>query len=800
MSTRTLSLAVLATVALLHGRAQGDDEWPGLRGPHHDGSAARGSRFATDAGELAVRWRTPLGSGYSGVAVARGRAVTMFTDGAQDVLAAFDAASGRPAWRVPVADAYKGGDGSFDGPIATPVIAEGRVFAFGPRGQLLAVDLASGGTLWQVDVAAREGARKPHYGFASSPVVAAGVLVAQVGADKGRAIAGFDVATGARRWTAGEDEVHYQSPAVVTLGGRALVVAVGNARVFGIDPATGAVRFEHAHGGMSADIAAGSAVPVPAGEGRVFVKTHLDTSTMLALKEEADGKIAVQVLWTAPTLKTTYSVPVYHAGHLYGMNGRTVLTCVDAATGETKWRSREPGDGFPTLVGDEIVFLTKARTLHVGAASPQGWIERARLDLFKDLVWTAPSFAAGTVFARSQGELARVEWRAAAPGLASAAGGDAAQSPAFARFLQEVERAGDKTAAVDAFLAGIPAGPLVDPPDRVVFLYRGAAKDVGIATDLIGARREDPMRRVPGTDLFFYEARVDPASRVSYQFVRDFEPPMPDPRNPRRVPGQGPTEASSLAMPGWKEPSHLGGAPPAQVGRLEKVEFASRARPGAKGAVHVYLPAGYDGSERRYPVAYVLDGDGAREKGLVPGSLDLLMPARVQPALVVFLGRLEWGGPPPEDQGAAVAQVLVGDVVPLVDGRFRSLAEAKGRAVVGNFFAGISAVRAAFDASAPFGSLGLQSLAMLDSDEAELLPLVRTAAERPLRLYHDWGKYDAHATREAWDMRVTNARFNQLLRGKGYAPSGGEAPDGTGWASWRNRTDLLFEALLPARP
>ena len=48
-------------------------------------------------------------------------------------------------------------------------------------------------------------------------------------------------------------------------------------------------------------------------------------------------------------------------------------------------------------------------------------------------------------------------------------------------------------------------------------------------------------------------------------------------------------------------------------------------------------------------------------------------------------------------------------------------------------------------------------------------------------------------------MRVTNRRFNDYLRAKGYRPAGGEAKDGMGWASWRNRTDLLFAALIPPR-
>src|SRR5687768_16148680 len=82
-------LVVFATALAAPATAQ---DWPGLRGPHHDGSAARGSTFGAGDGAMAVRWRAKAGSGYSGVAVSGGRAVTMFSDGAQDVLTAFDAA------------------------------------------------------------------------------------------------------------------------------------------------------------------------------------------------------------------------------------------------------------------------------------------------------------------------------------------------------------------------------------------------------------------------------------------------------------------------------------------------------------------------------------------------------------------------------------------------------------------------------------------------------------------------------------------------------------------------------------
>ena len=94
---RTLVAGVLAFACAVPVAA---DDWPGLRGPNHDGSARRGSRFGAGPGTPVVRWRARLGSGYSGVAVSGGRAVTMFSDGGDDVLAAFDEASGKELWRI----------------------------------------------------------------------------------------------------------------------------------------------------------------------------------------------------------------------------------------------------------------------------------------------------------------------------------------------------------------------------------------------------------------------------------------------------------------------------------------------------------------------------------------------------------------------------------------------------------------------------------------------------------------------------------------------------------------------------
>jgi enterochelin esterase-like enzyme len=301
---------------------------------------------------------------------------------------------------------------------------------------------------------------------------------------------------------------------------------------------------------------------------------------------------------------------------------------------------------------------------------------------------------------------------------------------------------------------------------------------------------------------------LEPDARVSYHFVRDFEERFPDPRNPWRVPapasgtiGSFPDEQSSLAMPAWRPPDHLAVAPPERRGRIEE-HVVEGSRPGSRVAVRVYVPAGVEQGRPGLPLALVLDGDNAREKGLVPRSLDNLIPSRLAPVLVAFVSRPEWGEKPPPDEETedAVANLLAHDVAPFLERRYGTDPSARGRALVGTGFAAWRAAYAAFRHPTVFGALGLQSLSMLDTDQDLLEKQVKTAAEVPLRLYLDWGRYDRRGTREAWDMRRANQRFDAFLRERGYRAAGGEVPEGAGWAGWRNRTDRVFEALFPAPP
>lgn len=792
-TSAALAACLMATASTTLAAAS---TWPGYRGTAATGSAPAEGGFGIRPGSLTAAWSTPLGPGYSETAVAGSLAVTLFSDGTSDWLIAVHAETGETRWRYRIGPTYKGHDGSHDGPIASPAVANDRVFGLGPNGALFALDAERGTELWRVETTTAHGAEPPLYGFSSSPLVMGDVVVVGLGAPEGKAIAGFDLATGALRWTTGDDTITYHSPIAFEVAGRSHVVSAGLKKLVGLDPASGAVLWSFEHEGTEEAMAAQSLVPVAAGDGRLFLKHKGDSSRMIRVFAQ-DGAFRVEPLWTAPVLRGSYAVPVYHRGLLFGYTGR-ILSCVDAKSGELVWRSRDPGDGFVSLVGDLLAVQTKAGSVHLAPATREGWNELARTQA-DEVAWTAPSFAGGALFVRGMSSLRRLDWKA---GATAPVAEQRAASSEFDRFLAAVASASDKTAVVDGFLAGIGAFPLIEWPDRVVFLFRGDARDVGLSSDLLGARREEPLRRVPGTDLFFFDTRLEPDARITYRFVKDFDERVIDSRNPRKTVEDNGQEISWLAMPGWHGPTELAEPPADRRGRLVEHVVDSRLKPGLEIKLAAHLPAGYDASgEQRYPVLYQIDDGKARSLGELDRALDALDGTTTETILAVFLEPIELGPANTAAEFAAQnelsARIIAEEVVPFVDARYRTRAERSGRALAGATFHGTAALETLIRHPAVFGAFAGQSIFLFESDLPALVARIPNASEVPFRLYLDWGQYDLRAVREGWDLAAANRALAAELRRRGYRPGGGETREGHGWQAWKNRSDRLLASLFP---
>ncbi|NKB90587.1 MAG: PQQ-binding-like beta-propeller repeat protein [Acidobacteria bacterium] len=767
-------------------------EWPGFRGA--DGSAISTTSIDFETLAPEVVWRVEIGSGYSGVVVSDGRALTMVETQEGQFILALDADTGEELWRQRIADRHPGHDGSWDGPISTPVVHGGVVVGLGAWGRLVALDLVDGEPMWSVHLADDLGAPLPVYGFASSPLVVGDTLVVNGGGDAGTVL-GFDLRIGEKLWEVGTESAAAQSPVRMTIAGRDMVVAAGGRSVFGIDPATGEVAWDYAHGGGGVRGAA-SMVPVDVGDDRLFL-THSGDAGQMMVVAEGNGALAGSQVWEARTIRSTYVPAVHHDGYIYGYNLR-ILSCVDAATGELMWRSRAPGDGFPMIVDGHLMVLTKDGTLHIARATPDGYQELVGAPVFEQLSWTAPSVAYGDVFARSQTEIVRIDLNGGGSRAIAAADLKVPRSldpgdGEFGRFVRAVEAAADPAATIDDFFAADRTYPIHEGDSRVHFVYRGEGSDVAITGDMLGTRQDVEMVRVGNTDLYYYSAEYLPNSRLSYAFLRDGEmftdplivPTMIYSAEREHIFGDRPLPMSELRMPRWSLPGHLREPDAATRGTVQEIEI------GDDNAVtwNVYLPHGYAESSARYPVVY-FHGPSPANLSLIPDAFDNLIADGLAPMIAVWTDRQLRAGP---RYGSHWAEQLV----PTIDNSFRTDATRDGRVSVGGGVGALAAFQVAIEQPEMTAGLAMLSIRALDQQWNPLMPRFGDADTHPRRIYLSWGVYGRRNPQEVWDNRVVSAERAQQLRSLGYDVAGGETPDAIGWASWRNRLDEIIRSIIP---
>lgn len=770
-------------------------DWPRWRGGAFDGKATTAGNLLAKPFDLRVRWKRSLGAGYSGIAVAGPHAVTMFSDGTRDFLVSLNADTGRDQWRVSVGAAFPGRDGSTGGPVSTPAIDDGVAYGLGPHGMLVAVGLETGKTLWTRQLADELGAAEPHWGFTTSPLVAGDLVVVLNGGAANNAVTAFNKKTGATVWQTGSDIASYQSPMLARVGGQERIVVGGDQYLFALEPRTGAQAWRYEHGGRG--FFAKIINPVALGGDELLLTHRPDESIVVRTAGTPSAG------WSTRDLKLNYAAPVTHAGLVFGYSG-AFLSCVDAQTGALKWRSRLPGDGFPIIVDSQIVVLTKAGRVSIADASAAGFAEKAGLDVFTKLVWTPPSFANGRIYARdSYEEIAAIDIVPSARTTDAPAPVAVGTVPgsAFARWVADVERSSDREGMITAWLEQQKQFPVVEGDSTVHFVYRGNVKDLVIAGDMLETGRPLAMHRVADTGFYYASFTIAPDARVAYQFTHDLDKTEPDPRNTRRGTSMNyPGEASLLVMPGATPVAPAADAP--LRGKVVDLEVTSppvssnHLNWGGKRAVHVYLPPGYDSdTTRRYPTAYVLYGREMLTDGKLSAAIEREIGGSLSPLIAVFVESTS-GYEYARTFREAHRRMLEADIVPLVDGRFRTIAESKARVLVGADEAGFAAIESVLRMPQVFGNAVAHSIFPLSKGDEELLALVDRTPTSAQRFYVDWGRYDPHRRADRLDVPGFSKTVHARLAARGFTVAGREWADGSTLPFWIERTLVGLRAVF----
>jgi outer membrane protein assembly factor BamB len=355
------------------------DDFPGFLGPQRSESVdhVRLARNWTDRRPKLV-WRQTIGAGWSAFAVVNGHAVTMEQRGEMEMTTCYNVETGHLEWAHSVSGKRYQRVEAGIGPRSTPTIDDGMVFALGVRGHLACLDAATGKPIWEKDLLKEYGIPPKEeetvvlWGRSASPLVVGDKLIVPIGGPKGKrpvSLAAYDKRRGTLLWNGGERQISYSSPNVATLGGAEQILIVNENTASGHDVKTGKLLWEHDRPGHT-DRNPNVAQAVPISPNLVFLSNGYGLGGMLLRLDPATEGFKTHVVWeNHHVMKTKFSNVAILDGYVYGLSDG-ILECIEAASGQSKWKQGRYGHGQILRVGDLLLVLSEEGEVVLVEATP----------------------------------------------------------------------------------------------------------------------------------------------------------------------------------------------------------------------------------------------------------------------------------------------------------------------------------------------------------------------------------------------------------------------------------------------
>lgn len=376
--------------------------WTNFRGPNRDGRYDERPIKTNGWSALKPVWKQPVGDGFSSFVVADGIAYTIEQRRQQEVVAAYSVENGRELWTRAWGASFSVDD-TGDGPRSTPTWDEGRIYALGAEGELESLDAKSGKVLWQKNILSDNGASNLQWGTAESPLIVDDKVIVMPGGTSGKGFVAYNKLTGARVWSSQNDRASYTSPMLATLGGKRQIIAVTASRLVGLDPSDGTLLWSYP---WSTSMGINIAQPLVVGKNRIFLSAgYGHGATLVELTPQGKG-FDVRTVWENTNLKTKFNSPVYDNGYVYGLD-EGILTCIDVATGERKWKGGRYNYGQVLYASGHLIVTDGASgEVALVKADPTQFTEVARIQAVSGKTWNVPAIAGGRLLVRNGSEMA----------------------------------------------------------------------------------------------------------------------------------------------------------------------------------------------------------------------------------------------------------------------------------------------------------------------------------------------------------------------------------------------------------
>src|SRR5687767_8108108 len=377
------------------------NDWTNFRGSRRDGKYDQSVATSWPANGLRQLWKQPVGIGFSSFAVADGKAFTIEQRRQQEVVAAYDIATGRELWKQAWNAEYNDSNG--DGPRSTPTWDQGRLYALGATGELKCLDANTGSVIWSKNILSENQASNLQWAQTASPLVVDDIVIVLPGGGGGKSVVAYNKMNGAPVWKALDDRQAYVSPMLVELGGRRQIVVVSSLRVVGLTPENGSLLWSYP---WDTDMGINVSQPVVVDRNRFFISSGYGKGAALVELKANGNTFTPATIWENTNMKNKFNSSVLHNGYVYGLD-EGILVCLDVNSGERKWKEGRFGYGQVILASGHLI-VTHGDTGEVALikASPDKYTEVARFAALQGRTWNYPAIADGRLLVRNATEMA----------------------------------------------------------------------------------------------------------------------------------------------------------------------------------------------------------------------------------------------------------------------------------------------------------------------------------------------------------------------------------------------------------
>ena len=354
--------------------------------------------------------------------------------------------------------------------------------------------------------------------------------------------------------------------------------------------------------------------------------------------------------------------------------------------------------------------------------------------------------------------------------------------------------------AIDRFLSRHQV-PIVEG-STCTFVYRGEADEVRLIHRVVGLPDRMPLRRIPGTDVWYLALDLPDGSRVEYQLEvaagGDVQR-INDPLNPHR--SHSPMGSSSVCFArGYVTPDWTEYDPDARPGELVEMAIPSRALR-RESRCQVYLPARFR-TTTRYPLLVVHDGSDFLQYAAAKTVLDnLIHRLDMAETVVAFTDPgdrlIEYAN------SAAHARFVTHELIPRLESELPLVGLPSGRCLMGSSFGAVASLSTAYRYPGMVGSLVLMSGSFVFTDIGEdhdggpvfdpVVKFVNAYRRRPRRvvdrMYVTCGVYEP--------LIVPNRSMVPVFESAGMTVRYTEARDGHSWEDWRDRSGGALSWIYP---